>query len=111
MVRIPGPRQHWLRKTLSILCPVLLCILYFGKKPAPLNLVGEEALWDSVFSQDAAVEVIPQILATHSNSRYPRLAPCDLLLPLALSLMIVSSFSLLLMMEAFSLPLNLPWVL
>ena len=33
-------------------------------------MVGEEAMWDSIFSQDLAVEAIPQILAKLCNSTY-----------------------------------------
>ena len=49
--------------------PVTLHMLLWDARN-PLNFVGEEAMWDSIFSQDLAGEAIPQILAKLCNSTY-----------------------------------------
>ncbi|CAE7831060.1 unnamed protein product [Symbiodinium sp. CCMP2592] len=84
MARRPWPRRNWLQKTLQILCLLLLCIWFYGMPGDPLNFVDEEAMWDSIFSQDAAVETIPQVLATYDSRigvvRSPAQAPLSLLI-------------------------------
>ena len=71
MARTPGPRHNRLGNTLRIPCVLIVCIWLSGLHGDPLNLVGEEAILDSIFSQDAAVEAIPQILATECIRQEP----------------------------------------
>ncbi|CAE7255523.1 unnamed protein product [Symbiodinium microadriaticum] len=71
MARTPGPRHNRLGKTLRICCVLIVCIWLSGLHGDPLNLVDEEAIWDSIFSQDAAAEAIPQILATECIRQEP----------------------------------------